>query len=288
MNVSNPAVTTPAATAKRGRFGIGWAAGRITVRMISYTWLIVGLILLWQWRSHTNPSLFIPAPSEIWSRFHDVWFSGGARNLFTTDAFRHHVGSSLGRWLRGYVAASVGGVVLGTVLARNKRLNWMFQPLIRLALSTPSIMLLPLAIILIGINDMMTTSVIIYATFWPVLVNTIDGVSSVDQTTIDSARALRMSGVRLFRQVLLRAASPQILAGLRVALGVSIILMVGSELYAATEGVGFYITLAERTLRFTDMFAGIMMAALIGLVANGLFFLVERRLMRWKPKIRED
>jgi ABC-type nitrate/sulfonate/bicarbonate transport system permease component len=264
------------------------AGARLAVRGFSYVWLLVALIALWQWRSRSHPSLFIPAPSDILGRFREVWFSGGADTLFTTDEFRHHVGASLGRWSRGYVIAAVGGVCLGSFLARNRRVNWMCQPIIRLAQSTPSIMLLPLVIVLMGINDRMTMTVIVYGSFWPVLVNTIDGVSSVDPATINSARAMRISGFRLFRMVLLRAASPQILAGLRVALGVSIILMVGSELYAASEGIGYYVMLAQRTLRFTDMFAGIMLAVLVGLVANGLFYLVERRVMRWRPKSREQ
>jgi ABC-type nitrate/sulfonate/bicarbonate transport system permease component len=256
----------------------------IALRTLSYLWLLALLLGLWEWRGQTHPSLFIPPPSEIVTRAREIWFSGSARNLFTTDEFRLHVGASLRRWAVGYGLAAVGGVVIGTVLARNRRANLICQPLIRLAQSTPSIMLLPVAIVLLGINSTMTTSVIVYAAIWPVLVNTIDGVANVDAATLNSARAMRISGFSLFRLVLLPAASPQILTGLRVALGVSIILMIGSELYAATEGVGVYIMLAQRTLRFTDMFAGILLAALIGLAANALFQLAERRVTRWRPK----
>jgi ABC-type nitrate/sulfonate/bicarbonate transport system permease component len=253
------------------------------VRVLSYLWLLALLIGLWEWRGRSSPSLFIPPPSKIVTRTREVFFSGSARNLFTTDVFRQHVGASLRRWAIGYGVAAVVGVCLGTFLARARRANLMLQPLIRLAQSTPSIMLLPVAIVLIGINDMMTTSVIVYAAVWPILVNTLDGVANVDAATLNSARSMRISGLSLFRLVLLPAASPQILTGLRVALGVSIILMIGSELYAATEGVGFYIMLSQRTLQFTDMFAGILLAALIGLAANALFHLGERRVSRWRP-----
>jgi ABC-type nitrate/sulfonate/bicarbonate transport system permease component len=262
----------------------GRVAG-IAIRSFSYLWLLILLLGLWEWRGQVRPSLFVPPPSEIISRAQEVWFSGSASTLFTSDEFRLHVGASLRRWAFGYAIAAIGGICLGTVLARTKVANLMSQPLIRLAQSTPSMMLLPVAIVLIGINNRMTTSVIVYAALWPVLVNTIDGVANVDAATINSARAMRISGLSLFRLVLLPAASPQILAGLRVALGVSIILMIGSELYAASEGVGFYIMLAQRSLRFTDMFAGILLAALIGLAANGLFHLAERRVMRWRPRI---
>lgn len=254
------------------------------VRALSYLWLLALLVGLWEWHGRSSPSLFIPPPSEIVTRAREVWLSGSARNLFTTDEFRLHVGASLRRWAMGYGIAAVVGVCLGTFLARSRRANLMLQPLVRLAQSTPSIMLLPVAIVLLGINDMMTTSVIVYAAVWPVLVNTLDGVSNVDTATLNSARSMRISGFSLFRLVLLPAASPQILTGLRVALGVSIILMIGSELYAASEGVGFYIMLSQRMLQFTDMFAGILLAALIGLAANGLFQLVERRVSRWRPK----
>ena len=152
--------------------------------------------------------------------------------------------------------------------------------------STPSIMLIPLAIVLFGINDKMTVSVIVYGSVWPVLINTIDGIAHIDPLTINSARALRLRRFSMLRLVTLRAASPQILAGLRVALGVSIILIVASELYASSSGIGYYITYSQRSLRFKDMFAGIALAALIGILANGIFFLVERRLLRWRPDNR--
>jgi ABC-type nitrate/sulfonate/bicarbonate transport system permease component len=267
------------------RSGLAARIGTSTLRLASYLWLLAMLLGLWEWRGRSSPSLFIPPPSEIFSRAREVWFSGSARNLFTTDDFRLHVGASLRRWAIGYGIASLVGVTLGAFLARNRRANLMCQPLIRLAQSTPSIMLLPVAIVLLGINNMMTTTVIVYAAIWPVLVNTIDGVANVDANTLNSARSMRISGLSLFRLVLLPAASPQILAGLRVSLGVSIILMIGSELYAATEGVGVYILLAQRTLRFTDMFAGILLAALIGLAANAAFQLLERRVTRWRPKV---
>jgi ABC-type nitrate/sulfonate/bicarbonate transport system permease component len=264
-----------------------WTGVRVFGRGLSYLWLFLGLFLLWQWRSRNHPSFFIPAPSDIIGRFHAVFLSGPGHDLFTTAELREHLKASLGRWVRGYVIACVLGVLLGTLFARVKRLNWMFQPLIRLGQSTPSIMLLPLFIILLGINDGMVTSVIVYASIWPVLVNTIDGVSSVDQATINAARAMRIRGFRLFRMVLLRAASPQILAGLRVSLGVSIILMIGAELYATTSGIGYYVTFSQHNLAFTDMFAGIMLAVIVGLLANGVFYLIERRVMRWRPKTRE-
>jgi ABC-type nitrate/sulfonate/bicarbonate transport system permease component len=258
------------------------------IRVFSYLWLLLLLLGLWEWRGQAHPSLFVAPPSEIVARAQEIWFSGSASTLFTSDEFRHHVGASVRRWAIGYAIAAIGGICLGTFLARTRVANLMCQPLIRLAQSTPSMMLLPVAIVLLGINNRMTISVIVYAALWPVLVNTIDGVANVDAATINSARAMRISGFSLFRLVLLPAASPQILAGLRVALGVSIILMIGSELYAASEGVGFYIMLAQRSLRFTDMFAGILLAALIGLAANGLFHLAERRVMRWRPKVTEE
>lgn len=238
-------MTAPTITPSAPRRAMPMIVRRLVI-LVSYIWILVALIALWQWHGTRNPSLFIPRPSEIADRFHEVWFSGSAGDLYTTEEFRRHVGASLSRWARAYVTAAVVGVALGAYLARHQRVNWMCQPVIRLAQSTPSIMLLPLVIVLMGINDWMTMTVIVYGSFWPVLVNTIDGVASVDAATINSARALRISGWRLYKMVLMPAASPQILAGLRVALGVSIILMVGSELYAATRGIGYYVMLSQR------------------------------------------
>lgn len=255
---------------------------------VSYIWLLALLLGAWEWRSRAHPSLFIPSPSDTLARMRSVWFSGRPGRLFLSDDFHEHAWSSIKRWLIGFGLASVVGVIGGALLASFRRLNWMFQPLIRLGQSTPSIMLIPLAIVLFGINDQMVVSVIVYGSVWPVLINTIDGIANIDPLTINSARALRLRRFSLLRIVTLRAASPQILAGLRVALGVSIILIVASELYASASGIGYYITYSQRSLQFKNMFAGIGLAALIGIVANGLFFLVERRLLRWRPDNRGD
>ena len=261
---------------------------RIVILGFSYVWLLALLLGAWEWRSRSHPSLFIPSPSDTLSRMRSVWFSGRPSRLFLSHDFHKHGWSSIRRWLIGFGLASLIGVIGGALLASFRRLNWMFQPLIRLGQSTPSIMLIPLAIVLFGINDKMTVSVIVYGSVWPVLINTIDGIAHIDPLTINSARALRLRRFSMLRIVTLRAASPQILAGLRVALGVSIILIVASELYASSSGIGYYITYSQRSLQFKNMFAGIALAALIGILANGLFYLLERRLLRWRPDNRGD
>lgn len=257
------------------------------VRLVSRIWLVVALIALWEWRVRTRPSLFVPRPTEIVSTAREEWFGGPARRLFVSDLFVDNAIPSLWRLSVAFVFASVLGIVGGVWLGRSRRADWFFQPLVRMALATPSVILIPLAIVLLGVNDRMTMFVIFKGAFFPILVNTIDGVRNIDALTLNSARAVGLRRLGLFRLVVVPAASPRIIAGLRVGVGIAVVLMVTSELYASTRGLGYQITAAQRSFRFTEMFAGITLVSLIGVLANALFGAAERRALRWRPVVQQ-
>jgi ABC-type nitrate/sulfonate/bicarbonate transport system permease component len=255
----------------------------VGARVAGRLWLVALVLALWEIWTRWRPSLFIPPVSSIAGRFVGVWLSGEPERLFFSRTFIDNVLPSLTRLGTGWSIAAVTGVAAGLLLGRRWPLDAMCQPVIRFGMSMPSAVMLPLALVVLGVNDGMNVLVIAYGSLWPILVNTIDGVQRVDPMALLTARSLRLRTRDVFLRVLLPGASPQILAGLRVSLGIAVILMVTSELYAATGGIGYQIILAQRRLSFVTMWAGILLASLLGVTLNVGFGLLERRLTRWRP-----
>ena len=250
-------------------------------RFVSAVWLFVLLLLGWQWWASGSDSLFFPPVSDILSTAHEEFFSGPASSLFLTDTFNDNVWASLGRALQGWLFALVVGVVLGIVIGMWRYASELLSPLVRFGMSIPATVLLPLAVVIFGVTDSMNVFLIAFGSVWVILVNTIDGVRNIDETMLVTARSLGLSRRRTFFQVLLPGASPGISAGIRVSIGITLILMVVSELFAATSGLGYYIVYAQRTFQYTRVWAGVFLLAFIGVIANVGYALVERRALRW-------
>ena len=238
-------------------------------------------LVLWEINFRVNESLFMPPFSEVFSLTVSKWFSPDPATLFTSDLFRDHALPSLFRLALGWGVAIVAGVSVGLVLGSFRNLEALAKWVIRFGLSTPSTILLPLAMVLFGIRDGMYIFLIAVASVWPILLNTMDGVRGVDDEVRSSAKSLRLTGWRLFRTVTLPASSPQIFAGIRISLGIALILVVVSEIFVATEGIGFDIALSQRTFQFDEMWASIVFMAMLALSLNALFHLVERRVLDW-------
>jgi ABC-type nitrate/sulfonate/bicarbonate transport system permease component len=142
--------------------------------------------------------------------------------------------------------------------------------------------LIPLFIVLLGIGDSMKVAMILFGVIWPILLNTVDGVRSVDALHLDTARIFGVSRRDVLFRVVLPSAGPKIFAGLRVSLSIAVILMVISEMVATLNGIGFTLVQAQRNFRMLDVWAGILMLGLIGYVLNTFLSLIERRVLRWQ------
>ena len=136
-------------------------------------------------------------------------------------------------------------------------------------------------IALFGLGEERQMALIAFGAVWPALLNTLDGMRGIDQIKFDTARAMGFGSLRTVCLVVLPGASPQIVAGLRAGLQVSIILMVVSEMIAAEEGVGYFILQAQTVFAITTMWTGILVLAVIGTVLNYAFVAVERRALAW-------
>ena len=148
-------------------------------------------------------------------------------------------------------------------------------------------MLLPLLMIIIGVNWRMQVFVIIFGSLWPVLLNTVEGVRATDEVQRDTARSYGLGRAARLRYLILPAAAPQILAGIRQCLSIALILMVISELWYTSSGLGFTIVKFQRDFAIPEMWSGILVLGLIGLLLAVLFRYIERYLLRWYHGLRE-
>jgi len=181
----------------------------------------------------------------------------------------------------GYLAAVVIGIALGVLFGVSRTARLMSSPIVSLLRSTPAVALIPLSIVLFGVGTEQKVALIAFVCCWPIVLNTADGIASLDQTMLLSARTYGIRGPQLVREVILPGISPRIFAGMRVSLSLAILLLVTSEMVAANSGIGFFVWEAQVTFSIPNMWAGIILLGLMGYGFNALFTLVERRVCRW-------
>jgi ABC-type nitrate/sulfonate/bicarbonate transport system permease component len=161
------------------------------------------------------------------------------------------------------------------------------EPIIHFVRAIPPPALIPIFFILLGIGNEMRVTLIAFAVIWPVVLNTIDGVRSVEPLHLDTGRIFEFDRRKRFFGVILPSASPKIFAGMRVSLSVAIIMMVISEMVGRQDGIGGIILGAQRTYRMVDMWAGILLLGILGYVLNAILSMVESRVTRWHRGSRE-
>lgn len=273
-------------SSRRPRSAVNRKAGRWIGAIALRSVLAMTLVAAWQIATLVADALFFPTPVEIASRFVEKWLSGPASSLLLTESAMTNVLPSLGRMVGGWALAAVLGVLLGSALGLSRRLAAYVDPLIAFARAIPPPVLLPVYLVALGANDRMRIALIATGAVWPVLVNTVAGVRSVHPTQLDTAIALGLSPGRRFTGVVLPAALPSIFAGLRVSLSLALILMVISELVASTGGIGFELIQAQRSFAVVDLWAGIVLLALLGYLLNTLLMAVESKWLAWHREAR--
>jgi sulfonate transport system permease protein len=234
--------------------------------------LPVVLIVGWWLFARNSTSVYFPPLGDIVASLRE-WLPTG----FATDVL-----PSMRNLVLGYLIAVVVGVLLGVLLGRVPTAEFAVAPILHFFRSVPPAALLPLFILGMGPTTAMRVSVIAFGSVWPTLLATIDGVRGVDPLTLDVTRIYRTSRARRFFRVLIPAASPLILAGMKTSLAFSIILVVVSEMMASTEGIGFFIFSSQQYFNLPALWAGTIVMGVIGYVLSEIFFVSERRLVRWK------
>jgi ABC-type nitrate/sulfonate/bicarbonate transport system permease component len=243
--------------------------------------LAVGLPLVlfvgWFVLSDGSESFYSPPLRTILTAFGDTW---------KPERLRADVAPSLIRLFAGFLLAALIGVGLGVAIGLNRRLRAVLEPVLEFFRAIPPPVLVPVIMLFAGIGDGMKVIVIVFGCIWPILLNTVEGVRAVDSVVLDTARAYGVTGPARLTRVILPSASPQIAAGLRQALSIAIILMVISEMFASSNGLGFTIVQFQRSFAIPEMWSGIILLGLLGFVLSLLFRLAERRALRWYEGLR--
>jgi ABC-type nitrate/sulfonate/bicarbonate transport system permease component len=252
---------------------------------IGVKWVVLAVcIVLWQLAAASAKDPFFPTPQVIGAKMVDLWLSGPASHLFLTEAVAVDVVPSLLRLLAGFLLASVIGITLGLVFGRSDKIYAYISPTLNFLRSIPPPTLLPLFIVLFKDDTVMQLAMIVFGIIWPILLNTIDGAHTLDETVVETTRSMRLSRTRFLATVVFPAALPKIFAGLRVSMSLALILMVISELVGGSDGLGAQMILAQRNFDLPGMWAGIVLLGILGYVLNALLLAVQNRVIGWHTR----
>jgi ABC-type nitrate/sulfonate/bicarbonate transport system permease component len=246
------------------------------MRALATAKIIPLLLVLAAWQAASATGLL---PRSVLPSFFDVAASLGS--MLRSGEIVPHTFASFGRAGAGLLAAVVGGVVLGVLMARVRAVEQAVEPILLLIYPVPKPAMIPLFMIWLGIGDFSKVAVIALACLLPVVVATFNGTRSVDDLLLWSARARGTSERRLLWRVVLPAALPQIAAGVRTAIAIAIIVLVSSEFISAEKGLGYLIFAYGGVGADDAMLAVVIWLAAIGYLLDRGYLAGLRRLMAW-------
>jgi ABC-type nitrate/sulfonate/bicarbonate transport system permease component len=242
------------------------------------TWLgpgvLLSLVLLLELATRAGwvNAVIVPPPSAVAQRVLAVVAAGS-------------VLAPLGRTMYllavAYAIGCVLAIALGVLMGRFRPVHGLLEPLVEVLRPLPKPALLPPLMLFLGLGDTMKITAVSLGVFFPVLINTIQGVRGVDPVMVDVARTFQHSRAALLWKVVLPSAMPLVLAGMRIALGIALVLVVVAEMMAGTGGIGYLIIDLQRSFRIVDMYAWVVILAVLGYALNEVFVRIERRAIHW-------
>ncbi|TMB68463.1 MAG: ABC transporter permease [Deltaproteobacteria bacterium] len=222
-----------------------------------------------------NP-LFMSAPSLVFKAAFQMFASGEIFNDLYVSGIEFVV---------GYILSVVVAIPFGIAIGWYKRFAYVCDPFVNAMNATPRIALLPLVIIWLGIGILSKVGIIFLGAVFPLLINTRDGVKTTPHNLLTAARSFGASEWQIFKSVVLPSTVPFILTGLRLAVGRALIGVMVGELYAATAGIGFMITVAGATFQTDKVFVGVLIFAISGMTLTAVIDRYEHRFDKWRPKV---
>lgn len=237
--------------------------------------LPVILIVLWEIFSRLGilPAYQLPAPSTVLETIFSMLQDG---SLWS------HVGITTFRVLAGFIIGSAMAVILGSIVGFYKKAEQLFDPMIQAFRSIPSLAWVPLFILWMGIGETSKVTMIAVGVFFPVYLNTMSGITGVDRKLIEVGKMYGLHTFQLIRRVILPAALPSFLTGLRSGLGLGWMFVVAAELMGASEGLGYLLVLGQNTLSPETIIASIILFAIIGKLTDWILKQVEQRALKWQ------
>jgi NitT/TauT family transport system permease protein len=244
--------------------------GTISVTIFLVLWELVGNTF-----QLINP-MFMSAPSLIWKAAIGMFSSGEIYNDLYISGIE---------LAGGYLLSAAVAVPFGIAIGWYKKVAYIFDPFVNAMNATPRVALLPLVIIWLGIGILSKVGIIFLGAVFPILINARDGVKTTPANLLTAARSFGASEWMIFKTVVLPSTVPFILTGLRLGLGRAIVGVMVGELYAATAGIGFMITVAGATFQTDKVFVGVLIFALTGMIGTEILTRVEKRFNRWRPAV---
>jgi ABC-type nitrate/sulfonate/bicarbonate transport system permease component len=231
------------------------------------------LVLIQVLVTHGNVSpVLLPPPSSIAATLGELILRGD---------FMAPLLSTIGLFVLSFGLSVAIGLGLGIAMGTSQVCRNLLEPLVELVRPMPKPALLPMLMLFLGIGLLMKTTVIVLTGLFPVLINTLQGVIGVDPVLTGTGRTFGLSRGALIRKVILPAAMPYAMSGIRISLGLCLLVTVLAEMLTATSGLGFSILQAERTFRIGHMYAWLVVLAVLGIVVNYAITYIEKRLTPW-------
>lgn len=207
-------------------------------------------------------------------------------NLLASGSFVAPLLSTLGLFAIGFCMSVVLGILIGLMMGVSQTWFNLLEPLLEGVRPMPKVALIPVLMLFLGIDNTMKVTAIVLSTFFPVLINTIQGVRGVDPVLIATGRTFGMSRLAMLRKIIFPAAFPYILAGMRIAVAIALLVTILAEMLAGTVGLGYVIMENQRSFMIREMYSWLVILAVLGLVLNSAMNLAERRLAPWLEKHR--
>lgn len=249
-----------------------WAGARIlSIVILLATWELVA-------RSGVVTPFQLPALSKVLER---IWSDAASGDLAI------NIVVTLYRAIVGFLIAAIGGVVLGMAMSRNALARWFFDPIISVGFPMPKIAFLPVVMLWLGVFDISKITMIVFDAIFPVVAATVIAIQGVERELIWSARNMGARERELLWQIVLPAALPTIMTGLQVALPLSLIVAVVTEMLMGGYGLGGAMMTASRFANSTGVFAGIVEIAVVGYALVKAMALIRRRLLIWHQEAHD-
>jgi NitT/TauT family transport system permease protein len=235
------------------------------------------LVALWHWaiRVFAIPDYLLPPPGAVFAALYEGFASG---------SLWPHVGATLAETLGGYVIGCVLAVLMGALLAESRTFERFFYPLLIGLQAMPKVALGPIILVWFGFG--MTSKVVLVALvcFFPLFVNTVNGIKRTDTELLDACRAFSASRRYLLLHVKLPAAASDIFSGLQIGVSMALIGAVVGEFLSAQQGLGYLIASASVSMSLSTMFAGVLLLAAIGLIGSMLMRALHRHVVFWESR----
>lgn len=264
-------VTTPARSRTRKTVAVRRGTGMARV-VLERLGLVVLVLLVWEGISRVLNARAIPGVAAVFE---------AALTTVPTPAFWTALGSTLQSWSLGMLIAAGIGIPLGMLIGANPIATTMSRGVIEFLRTVPSIMLVPLAVLLMGSTIEMKVALIALASTWPILIHARYAIGHVDPVARDSVSVFRVAPMNRVAFLFIPSAAPLVATGIRVAATVALMISIGCEIVTSAPGIGQQILLAQANSNPARAFVFILLSGLLGVIINLSFSALERRAMFW-------